>query len=689
MDDGIYLLIARNVPRNPWFPQDMPLFFEGLYGSDLASTEHPFPLTSYLLALYASVGGFSEAHLHLGFLVFPLLLACSMYSISSQVTRHPIPATLTLLALPVVSVMSHTLMTDIPLLALWVASMASFRRGVSAESTPRIWIGASVAAIACLVSYSGLCLAALLALYGILRRNRSAAAVGLLVPIVILGLWITLNYLHYHRLTPELLFDAYFIVRSVVSPDMLAEKSVYAILALGGFTISPLLLVMLGRKRITVAAGILGVLAAVVMLHYGPVQKTLFVIFFVAGTVLVIHVGRTMVRSFADLQDHHEKASDDLFLSLWFLGMLFFCVIVYMTGSARYLLPAVPPLVLIFCRFLESAVNERWLRRLFVVNFVLSGVVAFFLSVADYQFAETYREFSSILQRSCPTQVKNLWFTGEWGFRAYNERAGGKELGRRDARPKPGDLLVIPTLATPYQTLYGETLDLESIAMAAPSRLTFDIPQVPSDSILVCTVGMPFHDKSDGMEFAVHFVSQEKEHALYRTCILPAEGRRWRIHEIPLNGIAGTSGSIVLAANVGSSGNADADWVALARARISRRTRDGETVLYDLYEHLGGARIESAPGAQYHTRGNLPVLPMRISLEQEPVTRMLASYQFRPAFPLRMLDEHAHAGFWSSAWGLLPFSISTDRSNFESISVHEVIREVDAYRESISSWYKQ
>ncbi len=93
MDDGIYLLMARNVPRSPWFPEDLPAYFEGLYARDLASTEHPWPLTAYVLALSAQIGGQSEFCLHLAFIAFPMLLACAMYFLALRFTRHPMAAT--------------------------------------------------------------------------------------------------------------------------------------------------------------------------------------------------------------------------------------------------------------------------------------------------------------------------------------------------------------------------------------------------------------------------------------------------------------------------------------------------------------------------------------------------------------------------------------------------------------------
>src|SRR6185503_14689005 len=71
IDDAIYLFIAHNVAKSSSFPQDTPTYFEGLYATDLASSEHAVPLTSYWMSIVAYLGnGFREIPLHLGFLLF-------------------------------------------------------------------------------------------------------------------------------------------------------------------------------------------------------------------------------------------------------------------------------------------------------------------------------------------------------------------------------------------------------------------------------------------------------------------------------------------------------------------------------------------------------------------------------------------------------------------------------------------
>ncbi len=690
MDDGIYLLIAENIPHHPWFPQDRPVYFEGLYGSDLASTEHPWPLTSYLVALCAAFGGLSERPLHSVFLVFPVAIACSTYSIARRLTRHAVLASLTVVTLPAVYVMSHVLMTDVPLLAMWLTATALFIRGLSSGKSGWAWLAAATAAGAALVSYSGFVLVALLAAYGILRGHRAAAAIMLAVPAGAVGLRLGVEYLHYHRFVPASLLSAYIFPKRVLSPGLLLQKSIYIILALGSLSVFPVLLVALGKKK-AILAGILMSIAIVLTgepAQYNLLQKAVFVLFFCAGVSAITEAVHGLVRAPTVLTGNRESSTDDLFLSLWFGAVIVFGAVVYMTGSARYILPALPPLILILFRRLEGLQQPAKLRRIALANLVLSGSTALLLSAADYQFAAIYRDFASELNRSTSHKAGGLWFTGEWGFRAYLERLGGRELGRRDARPVPGDLLVTPSLATPYQTLFGDKLSLDSIAMVAPSRVVFDVPPLPRDGSLVYTLGMPFYERSDGMDFAVRFIAQGEDRVLEQGRLRPEEGRRWRIHEIPLAGISDRAGSIEFAASVGPSGNADADWLALARARIRVRKGREETVLYDFREHLPDAHVQSIPGVQYHTSREIPVFALTVWLEQEPASVLLARRDYSPSLPIRLLDRRSHAGFWSSNWGLLPFSVADRGAVLESISVLRVTRQVDSYGESPLSWYQ-
>lgn len=309
--------------------------------------------------------------------------------------------------------------------------------------------------------------------------------------------------------------------------------------------------------------------------------------------------------------------------------------------------------------------------------------IALLVATADYQFSQIYRNFGRFLEYQRKPNSR-LWFTGEWGFRTYLEQIGGEELGRRDPRPKPGDWAAIPTLATPYRTLLSESIDYESIIMVAPSQVQFTVPAPNRESTLIFLVGLPYWEKSDGLDFEVTFESDGAKHTLISRHISPECGRTWAQERISLGNFSGSPGLLTFGASVDEGGNATADWLAIAQARI-----DG-TRAYDLLREIPNARIKTMTGIDYHTESNRPVFRMAATLEQPAVLRRLTVFEYYPSIPLRLLNATTHAGFWSMGWGSLPFTFAhAGAPPVETISLYEVIRTVDSYGASQPSWYPE
>ena len=68
------------------------------------------------------------------------------------------------------------------------------------------------------------------------------------------------------------------------------------------------------------------------------------------------------------------------------------------------------------------------------------------------------------------------------------------------------------------------------------------------------------------------------------------------------------------------------------------------------------------------------VVKSRLSLgrpfEFDRSLELLEQRPYRIRSPLRLLDVHAHAGFWSDGWGVLPFWFS--RETLDEISIYRV-----------------
>src|SRR5215831_2522055 len=137
LDDVQYLDIARNVYRNPVFPFDFSADFEGQHFSLWGHT-HP-PLNSYIIAtvLLFHHRSPSEVFLHTSFLFFPLLATVAFYFLSKRFVDRPLLAAALLATNPTLTVSAHTLMTDVPYLALWLAGTVLFLKGVD-ENNPTL-----------------------------------------------------------------------------------------------------------------------------------------------------------------------------------------------------------------------------------------------------------------------------------------------------------------------------------------------------------------------------------------------------------------------------------------------------------------------------------------------------------------------------------------------------------------------
>jgi len=58
-------------------------------------------------------------------------------------------------------------------------------------------------------------------------------------------------------------------------------------------------------------------------------------------------------------------------------------------------------------------------------------------------------------------------------------------------------------------------------------------------------------------------------------------------------------------------------------------------------------------------------------------TRLLEQREAPQGFPIRILDFFSHAGFYSTGWGILPFSWARSGERWEWINVFEVTKPYD------------
>ena len=137
--------------------------------------------------------------------------------------------------------------------------------------------------------------------------------------------------------------------------------------------------------------------------------------------------------------------------------MIAICLLAFTEGSARYILPLIPPVLIVFFRQLELTETEEYRkppRPFLSAGVVANGTLALtlawalILSHADMEFARIYPR----LARSFARLVDGLpaYYAGEWGFRYYMGQAGIRQLPRDDSAVRGGSFVALPRLALPY-----------------------------------------------------------------------------------------------------------------------------------------------------------------------------------------------------------------------------------------------
>lgn len=463
VDDRIYLEIADQIIRNPLFPYDYPVVFEGIVTPDAASHSH-LPLSSYYLALLKlATGSDAEWVAHLAFLIFPALLAWGFYDLAARFCRHPGAATAILLASPGVLVLGQGLMADVPLLAFWVLALSRYPRicrGEAGRWDGPVCVLALVAAAMISMLTAGLML--LMAAYWAALKVQGKADGGwralvlLLAPLLVWTFWFARAYLHYDRLVLVNTF-LHLNKREAFDGGRAAVKLLSFVLNLGGTLLFPAALwygVLRSMSlRIFLLAFFLSFVPFYLWVDGWTWPRTfLFAAFFSTGLAAIWGIVQQIPRNLK------TSTARDWMLPLWATGILAACMLLYYAGSVRYTLLAAPPVILIWLRLLERKLegDAYFLRNLVWLGFFLTLPYSLWIARGDYGVAVMYRDAAREVVQEYSSPERTVWFTAEWGLRYYLERAGARALPRTGVGPKPGDILVKPYQASPWVTLYDK-----------------------------------------------------------------------------------------------------------------------------------------------------------------------------------------------------------------------------------------
>jgi hypothetical protein len=156
----------------------------------------------------------------------------------------------------------------------------------------------------------------------------------------------------------------------------------------------------------------------------------------------------TAVFWFAVVSGYEARAmsGESLFLLVWFITPFLFSVFMVPFQAVRHLLPALPPLTLLLFRYLDGieARSRRGPSCILTGALLVQLSLAFFVQIADYEYAATYRKFADHAQEKWISEDWTTWYVGHWGWKYYADRAGFHQIHRDGPMPQVGDCILWP-----------------------------------------------------------------------------------------------------------------------------------------------------------------------------------------------------------------------------------------------------
>jgi hypothetical protein len=175
------------------------------------------------------------------------------------------------------------------------------------------------------------------------------------------------------------------------------------------------------------------------------------------------------------------KSEVSLLLVLWILDGLLFATVLNWTINGRSMLPIVPAAAILLVRRLEAAGflaggappgrRHAWL----LVPLGLSAALAWSLTLADFQMTGVFKTaaLDTIKKYHAASANRQLWFEGHGTIQYYLEQGGGQPLDITRSVLQPGDLVVVPWMASPFVVLPpGSAALVESLVYLTDIRAT-------------------------------------------------------------------------------------------------------------------------------------------------------------------------------------------------------------------------
>ncbi len=447
IDDTLFLRAAEQIRSNPL---DFYGFNINWYGWELPMskiTKNP-PLTCYFIALVSKLFGWSEAALHIAFLIPNIALAIGVYYLAKEFCNQPFIAAIVSVFTPAFLLSGTTVMCDMMMLAFWVWAVVLWIYGLERGKYYLLIGSAFLVSFCALTKYFGICLIPLLFIYSLtLKRKFGFWALFILIPIINLSL--------YEMYTKKiygvgLLFDAmsYSQEHSTSVDSNFIVQCFTGLIYTGGGFITALFFVPLIWSRRVIVFGSLFPIGIVTILYFIPTVGDFSLVGndglrwnMILQIVLLATSGLSVI-CFTVFEIWKKRDSKSLFLFLWIIGTFIFAAIVNWTTNIRAVLPLIPAASIILVRMVENVQGVVKLKKLnYIWLLIPCIIVSLSVTWADYTLANSARHAAKYVSQKFNASNRKIWFVGHWGFQYYMELRGGYQIDKNGSDLNPGKCL--------------------------------------------------------------------------------------------------------------------------------------------------------------------------------------------------------------------------------------------------------
>lgn len=460
IDDEVTLSLAERISNAGYFQVfDEPVEAFGLKKFHLKST-HPL-LLPWLISILDRAGyPLTELSLHIFWSLFSAGSIAFFFLLSKEWNVSPVSTTVLLILSPAFFLSSQSVMNDIPSLCGMLGTIYYCTRIEKNGGQPPLLFGVWLFHfLALFTSYLSLLLPLLLFFLFSSQRLIKTIVVSI-VPWSVLSVFSVIEILPPGH--PQI-FAAVKDIFTDQSAGILINRVhnlLYGITALGltgPIFFGPSLVTTRKLRAWFILAGCVTTITGLVF--YGHSLSAINIILYVAGTLNGVSVLFLAGRRIVVPVNPSDRITGTWFLVAWVLP-----IVILPFNAVRYMLPALPALVLLVGRELESALRKLYFR----VSLVIFAVaVSYTVAFSDYFFA---RSIPTLLNSVPVPTDRVVWFTGEWGFRHYAEKKGFRYLLRNDSRLKPGDVVLFPDNSCPIPQQFITKIETRT-EIALTSRL--------------------------------------------------------------------------------------------------------------------------------------------------------------------------------------------------------------------------